>query len=69
MGDMESQYSGMAADMGLTTDIVSSNSNTQNVNYNVDITASGDTPVSEDTAEFVADNLADRINASLGGKI
>jgi hypothetical protein len=71
MGDMESQYGGMAADMGLTTDIVSSNSNTSTsvVQYDVNITAEGDTPVSNETAELVADNLADRINASLGGKI
>jgi surface antigen len=61
----------MAADMGLTTDIVSSNSNTSTsvVQYDVNITAEGDTPVSNETAELVADNLADRINASLGGKI
>jgi hypothetical protein len=69
MGAMEEQYSGMAADMGGTVGITSANSNTQNVNYNVDITASGDTPVSQGTADMVADNLADRINAELGGKI
>jgi archaellum component FlaF (FlaF/FlaG flagellin family) len=69
MGTMEEQYSNMAEDMGGTVGIVSSNSNSQNVNYNVDITATGDTPVSQDTAELVADNLADRINTQLGGKI
>jgi hypothetical protein len=69
MSAMESQYSSMAADMGGTVDVVSSNSNSQNVNYNVDIGAHGDTPVSQNTADMVADNLADRINAELGGKI
>jgi phage-related minor tail protein len=69
--DMESEYSGMAADMGVTTDIVSNNSTrtTSTVDYNVNITAEGDTPISQENADMVADNLADRINASLGGKI
>jgi hypothetical protein len=55
--------SNTAADMGLTTDIVSSNSNTSTsvVQYDVNITAEGDTPVSNETAELVsADNLAVR---------
>jgi phage-related minor tail protein len=66
---MQKSYSDMAADMDGTVAVTSSNSNTQTVNYDVNINARGDTPVSNETAEMVADDLADRINMSLGGKI
>ena len=66
---MQNQYNSMAADMGGTVALTSSNSNTQTVNYDVNINAKGDTPISQEAAEMVADDLADRINASLGGKI
>jgi hypothetical protein len=66
---MQNQYNNMATDMGGTVALTSSNSNTQTVNYDVNINASGDTAISQETAEMVADNLADRINAQLGGKI
>ena len=66
---MNDKYSGMAADMGGTVAVTSANTNTQTVNYDVNINAHGDTPLSQEAAEFVADNLADRINAELGGKI
>jgi hypothetical protein len=66
---MNAQYSGMAADMGGTVNSVSRNSSTTVTQYNVNIKAEGDTAVSKETAELVADDLADRINASLGSKI
>jgi membrane glycosyltransferase len=66
---MEKDYSNMAADMGGTVSMTSQNSSTQTVNYDVNINAYGDTPISQEAAEMVADNLADRINAELGGKI
>ena len=66
---MQNQYNSMAADMGGTVALTSSNTNTQTVNYDVNINAHGDTPISQEAAEIVADDLADRINASLGGKI
>lgn len=66
---MQNQYSSMATDMSGTVAMTSSNSNTQTVNYDVNINASGDTAISQETAEMVADNLADKINAELGGKI
>jgi phage-related minor tail protein len=68
-GKMNDKYSGMAADMGGTVAVTSANTNTQTVNYDVNINAHGDTPLSQEAAELVADNLADRINAELGGKI
>ena len=68
-GKMNEQYSGMAADMEGTTSIVSKNSNTTVNQHNVNINAEGETTVSQETADLVADNLADRINASLGSKI
>lgn len=69
MRSIESQYNDMAADMGGTTELVSHNTNSNIVQHNVNIKAEGDTPISQETADLVADNLADRINASLGGKI
>jgi len=59
----------MAADMDGTVAVTSANSNTQTVNYDVNINAHGDTPISKEASEMVADDLADRINMSLGGKI
>lgn len=66
---MQKQYNSMAADMDGTVSMTSSNSSTQTVNYDVNINAHGDTPISQEAAEMVADDLADKINASLGGKI
>jgi hypothetical protein len=68
-GSMQDTYNGMSADMGGTVEMTSSNSSTNTVNYDVNINAHGDTPISQEAAELVADNLADRINAELGGKI
>ncbi len=68
-GKMNEKYSDMSADMGGTVTSVSRNSNTTVTQHNVNIKAEGDTAVSKETADLVADNLADRINASLGGKI
>jgi len=66
---MQKSYSDMAADMDGTVAVTSANSNTQTVNYDVNINAHGDTPISKEASEMVADDLADRINMSLGGKI
>ena len=66
---MNEQYSGMADSMGGTVTAVSQNSNTTVTRHNVTITAEGDTAVSRETADLVADSLADKINAELGGKI
>jgi len=68
-GAMQKQYNSMSADMGGTVSMTSSNTNTQTVNYDVNINAHGDTPISGEAAEMIADDLADKINASLGGKI
>lgn len=66
---MQKQYNSMSADMGGTVAMTSSNTNTQTVNYDVNINAHGDTSISQEAAEMIADDLADKINASLGGKI
>jgi phage-related minor tail protein len=66
---MQKDYSSMAADMGGTVSMTSKNSSTQTVNYDVNINAYGDTPISQEAAEMIAEDLADKINASLGGKI
>ncbi len=66
---MEKDYSNMAADMGGTVSMTSQNNSTQTVNYDVNINAHGDTPISQEAAEMVADDLADKINTQLGGKI
>ncbi len=67
--DMQKQYNSMAEDMGGTVAVTSQNSSTQTVNYDVNIKAHGDTPISQEAAEMIADDLADKINVSLGGKI
>jgi methyl-accepting chemotaxis protein len=66
-GDMNKQYSDMAENMGGTIETTADSRST--IIYDVNINAHGDTPISQGTAELVADNLADRINAELGGKI
>jgi len=48
---------------------VSSNHNRTSNDVSVTIDARGDTPISEENAQQVADLLADRINRELGGKI
>ena len=68
-GSMQNQYNSMAADMDGTVSMTSQNNSTNTVNYDVNINAHGDTPISQEAAEMIADDLADRINASLGGKI
>jgi len=68
-GGMQKQYNSMSADMGGTVEMTSQNNSTQTVNYDVNINAHGDTPISQEAAEMIADDLAAKINASLGGKI
>jgi hypothetical protein len=65
----QSQYNSMAADMGGTVEMQSTASSSKTVNYDVNINAHGDTPMSKEAAEIVADDLADKINVELGGKI
>jgi len=66
---MAKSYDGMAGEMGGTVAMTSQNSSTQTVNYDVNINAHGDTPISQEAAEMIADDLAAKINANLGGKI
>jgi len=56
---------------GLETQMkqVCQNHNNRNQNINVSIEASGDTSISQENAQQVADLLAERINQELGGKI
>jgi hypothetical protein len=68
-GGMQKQYNSMSADMGGTVSMTSQNNSTQTVNYDVNINAHGDTPISQEAAEMIADDLAAKINAQLGGKI
>ncbi|MCL2796852.1 MAG: hypothetical protein FWD58_02195 [Firmicutes bacterium] len=68
-GSMQQQYDSMSSDMGGTVAMTSQNNSTNTVNYDVNINAQGDTPISQEAAEMIADDLAAKINASLGGKI
>ena len=78
-GDLDRQRSslnslgGAYANMGsgLENQIkrVCENHNSSSQNINVSIDATGDTPISQENAELVADILAERINKELGGKI
>ena len=69
MEDLQAQYSDMGSDFDVNTTQVSENSNSSSIDVNVDINAYGDSPVSQENAELVADILAQRINKELGGKI
>jgi len=69
MADLEAQYSNMGSDFDVNTTQVSENANHSQVDINVDINATGDSPISQENAELVADLLAERINKELGGKI
>lgn len=69
MEELESSYSNIGDDINVETSQVSQNANTNRSEIHVDIEAHGDTAVSEEGAELVADKLAERINKELGGKI
>lgn len=69
MSKLESSYSDMETDFNVNTFQVSENSNSNNIEVHVDIDAHGDTEMSQQNAELVADILAERINKELGGKI
>lgn len=69
MNNMVSSYGNMGSEFAFTSNQVSMNSNTSSQNINVSIDSSGDSPIAEENAKYVADLLADRINRDLGGKI
>ena len=69
MEELENSYSNLEDNVDFNTSQVSENSNTNNVDIHVDIDAHGDTEMSQENAELVADLLAERINKELGGKI
>lgn len=69
MSVLQAQYSDMESEIDINTSQVSENSNRSSVDVNVDINATGDSPISQENAELVADLLAQRINRELGGKI
>ena len=64
---MQNQYNSMAA-IWTARKYDKSKQSIQTVNYDVNINAHGDTPIGQEAAELVADNLADRINAELGAR-
>lgn len=63
------KYTNLGNDTNLTATQTSENTNTSNNNINVNINATGDSSISEENANKVADALADKINKQLGGKI
>lgn len=69
MEDLQAQYSDMGSDFDVNSSQVSENSNKSSIDVNVNIDATGDSPISQENAELVADLLAERINKELGGKI
>jgi hypothetical protein len=69
MSTLQGQYSSMGSDFEVNSTQVSENSNRSSVDISVDINATGDTQISQENAERVADLLAERINKELGGKI
>ena len=69
MSNLGDSYSDLGDDINVNTSQVSENSNTNRSEIHVDIDAHGDTQMSQENAELVADALSDRINRELGGKI
>lgn len=69
MSTLQGQYASMGSDFEVNSTQVSENSNRSSVDISVDINATGDTQISQENAERVADLLAERINKELGGKI
>lgn len=69
MSNLENSYSNLESDIDVNTTQVSENSNSTSAEIHVDIDAHGDTQMSQENAELVADALAERINRELGGKI
>lgn len=69
MAELESQYADLESEVDINTTQVSENSNKSSIDVNVDINAYGDSAISQENAELVADILAQRINKELGGKI
>jgi len=62
-------YGDLGANVAHNTNQVSQNHNRTTQDVNVTIDARGETPISQENAELVADILAERINKELGGKI
>ena len=69
MSDLETSYSDLGDVIDINATQVSENSNSNNQEIHVDIEAHGDTEISQESADLVADKLAERINKELGGKI
>lgn len=69
MAELGDSYSNMEDEINVTSTQVSENSNSSSADIHVDIDAHGDTQMSQENAELVADALAERINRELGGKI
>jgi len=62
-------YGDLGANVAHNTNQVSQNHNRTSADVNVTIDARGDSAISQENAELVADILAERINKELGGKI
>lgn len=69
MEGITQSYSDLESDFNVNTTQISENSNRDTIDVNVNIDASGDTQMSQQNAELVADILAQKINKELGGKI
>jgi len=69
MSELESSYTDLGDDINVNTQQVNQNTNTTRGEIHVDIDAHGDTQMSQENADLVADALAERINKELGGKI
>jgi len=62
-------YEDMGGGLEMQMKNICENHNSSSQNVNVSIEASGDSPISQENAQQVADLLAERINRELGGKI
>ena len=69
MQDMQNDFAEMETNFDMSSNQISTNTNTNRAEVYVRIEAEGDNQISQENAELVADILADRINKQLGGKI
>lgn len=74
MGETESMLKGMGADLELGGDVSYETNNHKTYDFNLDVTATGDTPISQENADYIAENLENKmrmdfINNELGGVV
>ncbi len=74
LDDIDTKMSSMGSDLELGGDVSYQTSNHKTYDFNLDVTATGDTPISQENADYIAENLENKmrmdfINNELGGVV